>query len=218
MNTILLLDTEFLNFSQPLIYDLSYTIATFESNQYEPSKIIANVIKEIYNNKLLFNTAYYKNKKPLYTSALRRKTYTKKSFYMTMKTLKKDIQKYNVKYILGYNINADIKALENTCQALKVNTPFNDNVVIIDLMPIVIKTICDTDEYKTFANNHKLITIKGYYKVSVEAVAKYIYNNPNFIEKHIALSDNRHELNLLNEVIKNNGTIKKEKLKFLRAT
>jgi hypothetical protein len=68
-------------------------------------------------------------------------------------------------------------------------------------MPIVVNYICDTDNYKTFARENKLITEKGYYKMSVESVSKFIYNNAEFVENHLGKDDNKHELELLNYVM-----------------
>jgi hypothetical protein len=60
------------------------------------------------------------------------------------------------------------------------------------------------------------ITKNNFYKFGVEAVAKYVYNKPNFIEKHMGLSDNEHELHLLNKSIENGAKVEKLDKKFLR--
>jgi hypothetical protein len=215
METILLIDTEFIDLNKPFVYDVSYTIARVEGGKYEPLKIVGNVVKQIYDNKLLFATAYYKDKKPLYSSALRRKVYEKKHYGVIINSIINDIKKYNVNCVMGYNVSADMRAIAFTSEQLKVKNPF-ENVEVIDLMPIVINAICDTIGYKTFAKANNLITKNNFYKFGVEAVAKYVYNKPNFIEKHMGLSDNEHELNLLNKSIENGAKVEKLDKKFLR--
>jgi hypothetical protein len=126
-----------------------------------------------------------------------------------------DIEKYAVSCVMGYNVKADQRALAFTSEHLGVKNPL-ENVEVIDLMPIVIKAICDTVEYKKFAKANDLITKNGFYKFGVEAVAKYVYNKPNFIEKHMGLSDNEHELHLLNTSLSKGGKIEKLPTKFLR--
>jgi hypothetical protein len=215
METILLVDTEFVGLDKPFVYDVSYTIARVEGDKYEPIKIVGNVVKQVYDNKMLFATAYYSNKKPLYTSALRRKVYNKRDYGRIVNSMLNDIKKYQVACVMGYNVKADQRALAFTSEQLGVKNPL-ENVEIIDLMPIVIKSICDTVEYKKFAKANDLITKNGFYKFGVEAVAKYVYNKPNFIEKHMGLSDNEHELHLLNTSISKGGKIEKLPTKFLR--
>lgn len=217
METILLVDTEFVGLDKPYIYDLSYTIARIENGKYEPIKIVGNVVKQIYDNKLLFNTAYYSNKKPLYSSALRRKVYTKRHWGHITNSLKNDMEKYGVSCVMGYNVKADTRAIDYTCKALGVSNPI-ENATIIDLMPIVVNAICQTIEYKTFAKNNNLLGASGKFcQHNVEAVAKYVYNKPNFIEKHMGLSDNEHELHLLNKSIEKGAKVEKVDMKYVRA-
>jgi hypothetical protein len=215
METILLVDTEFVGLDKPFVYDLSYTIARIERGNYEPIKIVGNVVKQVYDNKMLFATAYYSNKKPLYSSALRRKVYSKRDYGRIVNSMINDIKKYNVSCVMGYNVKADQRAIEFTSEHLGVKNPL-ENVEIIDLMPIVIKAICDTIEYKNFAKENNLITKNGFYKFGVEAVAKFAYNKPNFVEKHMGMSDNEHELYLLNKSLTNGAKIEKLPTKFLR--
>lgn len=215
METILLIDTEFIDLNKPFVYDLSYTIARVERGKYEPLKIVGNVVRQIYDNKLLFATAYYKDKKPLYTSALRRKVYTKKDYGRIVNSMLNDIAKYQVNCVMGYNVSADIRAIAFTSEQLKVKNPL-ENLNTIDLMPIVVNAICDTLEYKTFAKANNLISEKGFYKFGVEAVAKYVYNKPNFIEKHMGLSDNEHELHLLNVAMGKGAKIENLPKRFLK--
>lgn len=215
METILLVDTEFVGLEKPFVYDLSYTIARVEGSKYEPIKIVGNVVRQVYDNTMLFATAYYSNKKPLYTSALRRKVYSKRDYGRIVNSMANDIKKYNVSCVMGYNVKADQRAIAFTSEHLGVKNPL-ENVEVIDLMPIVIKSICDTVEYKKFAKANNLITKNGFYKFGVEAVAKYVYNKPNFVEKHMGMSDNEHELHLLNTSLSKGGKIEKLPTKFLR--
>lgn len=216
MKTILLLDTEFIDLNKPFIYDISYTIAKIENGNYEPLKIKNYIIKQVYDNKALFETAYYKMKKPLYTNALRRKKYQKSFIGHIMNAIKKDIEKYNVDCIMAYNISADIRAIQFTTNFFKVKNPI-ENIETIDLMPIVQNAICATIEYQDFARQNNLITPKNYIKTGVESVAKYMYKDVNFIEKHIASSDVFHEMELLNYSLQNGATVTKQDKIFLKA-
>jgi hypothetical protein len=200
METILLVDTEFVNLVKPFVYDLSYIIARKENGKYVAVKNVGNVVKQVYQNRMLFETAYYSTKRPLYTKALRSKDYQKQNLKDIMSEMKSDIEKYNVDCVVGYNVSADNRSINFTSDYLKVDNALKE-LTFIDLMPIVINYICDTDNYKTFAKENKLITEKGYYKMSVESVSKFIYDNAEFVENHLGKDDNKHELELLNYVM-----------------
>lgn len=214
--TIMLIDTEFVDLEKPFVYDVSYTVATLENGVFEPLKIVGHVIKQVYDNKMLFATAYYADKKPLYSSALRRKVYKKSYFGQVMNSMKNDIEKYGVECVMGYNVSADTRAIEFTAKHLKTSNAL-ENIEIVDLMPIVQKAICDTMEYRAFAKENGLITEKGYIKTGVEAVSKFVYKKPNFVEKHLGVSDNHHELELLNVSMKNGATIENLPKRFLKS-
>jgi|LakMenEpi03Aug12_release.lakeMendotaPanAssembly.Ray.scaffolds.fasta_scaffold08417_26 hypothetical protein len=215
METILLVDTEFITLNKPFVYDLSYLIARKVDDKYITLKSVGNVVKQVYQNKMMFETAYYSEKRKLYVSALKGKTYKQNYLGIILRQLKKDIAEYNVSIVLGYNVNADLRSIGYTSEYLKLNNPLNETKVI-DLMPIVVNTICDTNEYKNFAKENKLITEKGYYKMSVESVMKYITNDIYFVEKHLGKSDNENEIDLLNYTISKGASLIEMPKRFLK--
>jgi hypothetical protein len=215
METILLVDTEFITLNKPFVYDLSYLIARKVDDKYITLKSVGNVVKQVYQNKMMFETAYYSEKRKLYVSALKGKTYKQNYLGNILRQLKKDIAEYNVSIVLGYNVNADLRSIGYTSEYLKLNNPLNETKVI-DLMPIVVNTICDTNEYKNFAKENKLITEKGYYKMSVESVMKYITNDIYFVEKHLGKSDNENEIDLLNYTISKGASLIEMPKRFLK--
>ena len=215
METILLVDTEFITLNKPFVYDLSYLIARKVGDKYATLKSVGNVVRQVYQNKMMFETAYYAEKRKLYTSALRGKTYRQNYMGNILRQLQKDITDYKVDIVLGYNVNADMRSIGFTSDYLKLNNPLN-NTKVIDLMPIVVNTICDTQEYKTFAKENNLITEKGYYKMGVESVMKYITKQVEFVEKHLGKSDNENEIDLLNYAIGKGASLIEMPKRFLK--
>ena len=216
METILLVDTEFITLNKPFVYDLSYLIAKKVGDKYITLKSVGNVVKQVYQNKMMFETAYYSEKRKLYVSALKGKTYKQNYLGNILRQFKKDIAEYNVSIVLGYNVGADMRSIDFTSEFLKLQSPLK-NTKVIDLMPIVVNTICDTNEYKNFAKQNNLITEKGYYKMSVESVMKYINNNIEFSEKHLGKSDNENEIDLLNYAISKGASLIEMPKRFLKA-
>ena len=215
METILLVDTEFITLNKPFVYDLSYLIARKVDDKFITLKSVGNVVKQVYQNKMMFETAYYAEKRKLYTSALKGKTYRQNYMGNILRQLQKDITEYKVELVLGYNVSADMRSITFTSDYLKLNNPLL-NTKVIDLMPIVVNTICDTQEYKTFAKENNLITEKGYYKMSVESVMKYITKQVEFIEKHLGKSDNENEIDLLNYTIEKGASLIEMPKRFLK--
>jgi hypothetical protein len=215
METILLVDTEFITLNKPFVYDLSYLIARKVGDKYMTLKSVGNVVRQVYQNKMMFETAYYSDKRKLYVSALKGKTYKQTYLGNILRQLKKDIAEYNVSIVLGYNVNADLRSISFTSEYLKLDNPFTDTKVI-DLMPIVVNTICDTQLYKDFAKQNNLITEKGYYKMGVESVMKYITQNVEFVEKHLGKSDNENEIDLLNYAIEKGASLIEMPKRFLK--
>jgi hypothetical protein len=215
METILLVDTEFVGLTKPFVYDLSYIVAEKVGDKFIPIKSVGNVVKQVYENRMLFETAFYSSKKKLYTQALRKKDYQKKYFGNIMREMKNDIEKYNITKVMGYNVSADKRSIQFTSDFIKSDNALK-NLEFIDLMPIVVNYICDTDDYKKFARENSLITEKGYYKMSVESVSKFIYKNADFVEKHLGKDDNKHELELLNYVMELGAKVINMPKKFLK--
>ena len=215
METILLVDTEFITLNKPFVYDLSYLIARKVGDKYITLKSVGNVVKQVYQNKMMFETAYYSEKRKLYVSALKGKTYKQNYLGNILRQFKKDIAEYNVSIVLGYNVGADMRSIDFTSEFLKLQSPLK-NTKVIDLMPIVVNTICDTNEYKNFAKQNNLITEKGYYKMGVESVMKYINNNIEFSEKHLGKSDNENEIDLLNYAIEKGASLIEMPKRFLK--
>jgi hypothetical protein len=147
---------------------------------------------------------------------LKGKTYKQNYLGNILRQFKKDIAEYNVSMVLGYNVGADMRSIDFTSNYLKLESPLK-NTKVIDLMPIIVNTICDTNEYKNFAKQNNLITEKGYYKMSVESVMKYINNNIEFSEKHLGKSDNENEIDLLNYAISKGASLVEMPKRFLKA-
>ena len=66
---IVIFDTETIGVEKCFCYNLGYRIIDLSANVVLCEKDF--VIKQIWENKMLFETAYYAMKKPLYVSALR---------------------------------------------------------------------------------------------------------------------------------------------------
>ena len=216
-NTVIILDTETISLGKPFIYDLGFIVARAENGVYKPIYRSQAIITQIYDNAELFATAYYAEKKPRYTRLLKGRKTRKKKFGWAIHHLKKTIEKYDVEAVFAYNASFDKKALNFTAKHFKYNFNFN-GLKWLDIMAIANNFIHTSKEYIDFANENKLFGPSGrYYQTNAEATYKFITNNKNYIEPHMALQDCEIELDILNYAIEN-GYSNKDivKKRFLR--
>ena len=121
-------------------------------------------------------------------------------------TLMNDIKKHNVLFGYAYNCNFDLDKFKRHCPDGVVN-PF-DTIPVFDIWDYAVELICQTEDYKEWAlANDQITESQRYISTSVEAVARYLYNDLNFIEDHTALSDVQHETEILIECVKRGADI-----------
>lgn len=191
----IILDTETCGgMSAPLVYDLGYVIADDNGNIV---KMRSYIIKEIYDNAELFNSAYYKEKRPLYEIRLNNGYSKKVRFAYAMYMLMRDMKKYGIdKY--AYNSAFDNKSISSTMQYLNKNK-YNVLENKIDDIMNYIEPITNTIEYAEFCKKYGFMTKhrKPRPQKKAETLYRYLTNNPNYIEEHTALEDSKIELFIL---------------------
>lgn len=214
---IIVLDTEAISLQKPFIYDLGFIVAEWNGMEYIPIYRSQAIIEQIYHNRELFATAYYGEKRPRYTSLLKGRKAKKKKFGWAIHHLLKMIKFYEVEALFAYNNGFDIKALNFTAKNFNYNVDFN-NFIWHDILAIANNFIHNSLDYMEFAKENDLLgASKRYVQTNAEATYKYITNNVNYIEPHMALQDSEIELDILNEAIKLGYNMKIEtKKRFLK--
>lgn len=191
---ILILDTETISLEKPFVYDLGYTIADADGN------IVAKksyVITQIWNNRELFATGYYADKKSLYYARLKSKYSKKVCWGNAMRYLANDIKKYGVTEIFAYNSRFDTRALNFMCAWYKVVNGLGA-FEIKDIMKYI-KPIVETEDYKNFCltNGYMTSQKEPQCQKKAETLFRYITQNTDFVEEHTGLEDSIIELQIL---------------------
>ena len=189
----LVLDTETISLDKPFIYDLGYVITN------DKGEIILKksyVISQVWNNKELFATSYYANKKPLYVERLKSGYSKKVSWGNAIRYLLNDIKKYNIENVYAYNSKFDSRALNFMCAWYKSKVKMN--IEIQDIMEFI-KPITNTKEYKDFCESNGYMTNhkKPQPQKKAETLYRYLKNDNEFIEEHTGLEDSLIELEIL---------------------
>lgn len=189
---IIVLDTETLGIKNRQVYEIGYVVATADGKVLRERDYM---IKQTYENIELFNTAYYANKRSIYEQKLADGLAKSVYWGYAMKVLASDIARYGVSELYAYNSVFDISAIELTHQRLGAKTrPTADG--IIDIMNFI-GSITDTNEYMEFCVANGYMTKANKPQTKAETLFRYITNNNDFIEDHMALEDSRIELDIL---------------------
>lgn len=191
---VMVFDTETTSLDKPFCYDVGYFIIDTET--FEAAKDAHYVIEQNWHNLPLFESAYYKDKRPQYVSLMRTRNATMKKWGYVMQDMIRDIEKYEITDAYAYNSDFDEKVFNFNCEWFKTINPF-DNVAIHDIWGYASQFITFRQEYKDFCEKYELFTDSGNYKGSAESVYQFLTNNPEFVEAHMGLYDSEIEASIL---------------------
>jgi len=188
----MLIDTETIDLKKRYIYDIGIIIFNEEMQVIETRHLI---IKQIYDNKLLFNTAYYGIKRPRYVSKLRGKTAKRTYLGNAFRTVNALIKKHKITTVFAYNSPFDKGAFAYTSKHLKAKNPL-EKIKWVDIQALANNSIHNTKDFQKFCKDNNYITPKGYLKCNVEITYEYLIGQP-FKESHLSLEDCFIELEIL---------------------
>lgn len=208
----LVIDCEYANGQNtPLIYEFACVVIDSQGRIYEQKQVL---LEEIFSNDLFFSSAYAKNKKKKYKEV---PCISGALFFNTIHLL---VRKYNIKEIVGFNIDADLKALYYTyCFIFK--TCYFDNIdrakqilslkvfkrklVYTDLRSIAMQTVGENKGFQSFCLQNNLITPKGYLKSDLATFCAYC--NVKY-KAHFAIEDCKASAELFQHCKKQHKKIK----------
>ncbi len=191
---ILVFDTETTSLDKPFCYDLGYVIIDVDSGNI--IKQAHYIIEQNWHNLPLFESAYYKEKRPLYVQLMRAKKAQLVKWGYATQTLARDIKNYEISSAYAYNSDFDDKVFTFNCDWFKTINPL-ENVGIYDIWGYASEFITNNDNYISFCEEHERFTDTGNYKGSAEVVYQYITSNSDFVEAHMGLYDSQIEASIL---------------------
>ena len=210
---------------QKLVYDLGYTIATKKETIIKRNYLV----KEIYEDNILMDNAYFNSKRPMYAEMVANNQIEVKPFAEIIKIMQKDIIETGAKFFGAYNVGFDLDALMQTTNFIYPNTfkmifrktasgkfapdtikfcqayLFRKQLEVIDLWTMACQTLCNQ---KTFQAYYLQETPRGNIKSNAEIVYNYIEDlGGNFEEDHTALSDSIIETKILQRILRIRKTL-----------
>lgn len=193
MNAIIF-DTETLNLNKPNCYNVGYQIVDLANGKVLCKRDF--VIKQIYDNKILFNSAYYADKRPLYTSKMKGRTAKKVYWGEMCRQMCNDIKQHQVADGFAYNASFDIKVFDYNHNYFKNKRKPLNLLNVHDIMDYI-EPIISLKEYDDFTRANGNITESGRTKRTAETLFAYLTNNKDYAEEHTALEDSKIETDIL---------------------
>lgn len=195
---VMIFDTETTSINKPFCYNIGYTI--FDTETEEISLKEDFVIEQVWHNPMLFTTAYYADKRPIYVNRMKGRTVKLEKFGYVTQRMARLIKEFDIAYAYAYNSRFDEKVFDFNCDWFKVINPF-DNVEVLDIRGLVHNKIAFTDDFKAFCEEHEQFTEKGNYSTTAETLFRYITKDKDFEEEHTALADAIIETEILKHCI-----------------
>lgn len=197
---ILIFDTETTSLEKPFCYNVGYIIHDIEHDIDLVKRDF--VIEQVWHNPMLFSTAYYANKRPLYVNAMRARKTIMDKFGYVMSQLRREIAIYNVEHAFAYNSAFDEKVFEFNCEWFHCINPL-DTVAIHDIRGHAIKTVTNSDAFREWCRCFNFVTDAGNCSTTAETLYSFISANPHYCEEHTALADSEIECEILTWAVAN---------------
>lgn len=194
MGYALVLDTETTSLDKPFCYDMSWVIIDKETDNLVEAR--AFVIEQVWHNLPLFESAYYKEKRPKYVEMMRKHDAIMDKWGYVMRKLAQDIKKWDISEVYAYNSDFDEKVIAFNCDWFKTINPL-ESVPIYDIWGYASEFITSSPDYQSFCEDNERFTDTGNYKGSAEVVYQYLKNDPDFIEEHMGVFDSLIEAEIL---------------------
>lgn len=188
-----------------LVYDIGFTITDKKGNIYAKRSF---AVKEIFEWTDLMNTAYYKQKLPLYFERLKKGLIEKASIWDIRKRIKKAIDMFNIKEVYAFNASFDYTTLNNTVRYLSGSACrwfFPYGIQICDIWHIACQVL---GTQKTFQWEN-VRNEKGNLITNAERMFAYLSQNEDFEEEHTGLADAIVETQILARCFSSHKSINK---------
>lgn len=189
-----------------LVYDIGFTIADKKGNVYVKRSF---AIKEIFDWKELMDTAYYKDKLPMYFEKLKKGIMEKISIWEARKRVKSAMEYFGITEVYAYNASFDYTTLNNTVRYISGSGcrwffPYETQVCDIWHIACQVLGTQKTFQWENIRNdNGNLIT-------NAERMFAYLSQDFDFEEEHTGLADALVETQILARCLKTHKSISKK--------
>ncbi|MEK6878798.1 MAG: hypothetical protein AABY22_04285 [Nanoarchaeota archaeon] len=199
-NYIMVMDVETAGgLGNPLVYDLGFAICDKQGKIYAKRSF---VIKEIFEQKELMQSAYYAIKIPRYDKDLAEGTRELVSMEFARNEFVNLMNEYEVETVSAYNLAFDRRALANTMKNLygegkKFMSGIGKQVKQMCIWSFACEVIYTQPTFWKVAEQENWFTECGNMRTSAEIGWRYISGIRDFEESHTGLEDVEIEVGIL---------------------
>lgn len=193
---IIVLDTETANsLEEPIAYDIGFAVIDTENGDILEEHSFA--IAEIFLDKELMNSAYYKEKIPQYWKEIKKGTRKLVKFETARRILYQTIKKYNVNVIAAHNARFDNRSTNLsrrylTSSKYRFFLPYG-KIEIWDTLKMAREVMKENEDYTRFCLENNYMTKKNQKRFTAEILYRYLTGNNDFEEEHRGIDDVRIE-------------------------
>ena len=200
-----------LDLSQSLVYDVGWQVV---NRKGKVKKQRSYVVAEIFLNSILMDSAYYKDKIPMYWEDIKKGKRELKTFRNIWFQFLSDKKRYNCKVVFAHNAFFDYNALNNTLRYLtksKRRYFFPFKTEIWDTLKMARDVFGTSPKYVNFCEEHGFMTNhkNPRPRLTAEVLYRYLHNTPNFEEAHTGLEDVEIETEIMLRCLKSRKPMRK---------
>lgn len=193
---VIVLDTETANsLEEPIAYDIGFAVIDTENGDILEEHSFA--IAEIFLDKELMDSAYYKEKIPQYWEEIKKGTRKLVKFETARSIFCQTIKKYNVNVVAAHNARFDNRSVNLSRRYLTYSKNrffFPYGVIEIwDTLKMAREVMKENEDYTRFCIENNYMTKKNQKRFTAEILYRYLTGNNDFEEEHRGIDDVRIE-------------------------
>lgn len=206
---VIVLDTETANsLEEPIAYDIGFAVIDTESGDILEEHSFA--IAEVFLDKELMNSAYYKEKIPQYWKEIKAGSRKLVKFETARRVLYQTVKKYNVNIIAAHNARFDNRSTNLSRRYLtssKYRFFFPYGVEIWDILKMAREVMKEDENYSCFCIENDYMTKNHQKRFTAEILYRYLTGNNEFEEAHRGIDDVRIEKEIFMYCLQKNPEI-----------
>lgn len=191
MEKIIVLDTETANsMDDPMTYDIGFAVVDYDSGDVIETHSYA--IADVFLDKEMMNTAYYKEKVPIYWEEIKAGTRKLAKLETVRRILAEVVKKYGVKKIFAHNARFDYLSCTKTRRYMTSSAKryfYPYGVELHDSLKLAREYFKGSSAYDKFCADNGYLTKRGQNRFTAEILFRFISGNNEFEEAHRGIDD-----------------------------
>lgn len=204
----LIYDSETCNeIDTPIAYDMGGSVIDENGNSYESFSF---VIKEVFEDEELMQSAYFADKIPQYIEEITNGTRKLVSLAYAKRFIRNLMNKYNITIVVAHNCRFDYKSSNTTLRYMtksKQRFFFPYGTQYADTLKMSRKVFGEDENYKNFCIENGYLTKRNQLRFTAEIIYRFLIGDNNFTECHTGFEDTEIEKLIFSECRKRNPEI-----------